>query len=81
MGQVRSSLHGRWSHVLVDESQDTNPCQFELVKALTGPGCNLFMVGDPDQVGHKGVRVGGCAWGLVGGSGVSGCGAVQGFRV
>lgn len=48
--QVRATLHQRWSHVLVDEGQDTNLCQFELVKQLTGLNSSLFMVGDPDQV-------------------------------
>lgn len=48
--QVRAELHRRWRHVLVDEGQDTNLCQFELVRQITGPNSKLFMVGDPDQV-------------------------------
>jgi hypothetical protein len=48
--QVAATLHKRWSHVLVDEGQDTNLCQFELVRQITGPHSKLFMVGDPDQV-------------------------------
>jgi superfamily I DNA/RNA helicase len=52
-GQVKAAVHARWSHVLVDESQDTNLCQFELVRALTSPSSSLFMVGDPDQVRVK----------------------------
>jgi superfamily I DNA/RNA helicase len=48
--QIKAAVHGRWQHVLVDESQDTNLCQFELVRTLTSPGSSLFMVGDPDQV-------------------------------
>ncbi|KAF8064493.1 uvrD [Scenedesmus sp. PABB004] len=47
--RVRAALHERWSHVLVDESQDTNPCQFALIRAITGPQSSLFMVGDADQ--------------------------------
>lgn len=48
--QVLSKLHGKWQHVLVDEGQDTNLCQFELVNQITGPQAHLCMVGDPDQV-------------------------------
>jgi superfamily I DNA/RNA helicase len=39
--------------VLVDEGQDTNLCQFELVRQITGPHSKLFMVGDPDQVRER----------------------------
>ncbi|KAF6254184.1 P-loop containing nucleoside triphosphate hydrolase protein [Scenedesmus sp. NREL 46B-D3] len=51
-------VHGRWQHVLVDESQDTNLCQFELVRQLTSPSSSLFMVGDPDQgiYGFRGAK-------------------------
>lgn len=48
--QVRSEIHRRWKHVHVDEGQDTNLCQFELVRQITGPDSTLYMVGDPDQV-------------------------------
>jgi DNA helicase II / ATP-dependent DNA helicase PcrA len=39
----------RFSHVLVDEYQDTNACQYEIVRALVGPDRNLCVVGDHDQ--------------------------------
>ena len=41
-----------WSHVCVDEFQDTNKVQFELLKLLVPPESNpdLFVVGDDDQV-------------------------------
>ncbi|KAL4420828.1 hypothetical protein ABPG75_010484 [Micractinium tetrahymenae] len=39
----------RFRHVLVDEFQDTNATQYELVKLLTLPRGDLFIVGDPDQ--------------------------------
>lgn len=52
--QVRAKLHQRWQHVLVDEGQDTNLCQFALINSITSPRASLFMVGDPDQVCVKG---------------------------
>ncbi|MGI5891619.1 MAG: ATP-dependent helicase [Bacillota bacterium] len=39
----------RFHHILVDEYQDTNHCQYCLIKLLTGQNGNLFVVGDPDQ--------------------------------
>ncbi len=39
----------RFSHILVDEFQDTNDVQYSLVKHLVGKENNLFVVGDPDQ--------------------------------
>jgi len=39
----------RFTHVLVDEFQDTNPVQFEIVKRLTAIHRNLVVVGDDDQ--------------------------------
>lgn len=48
--QIQGSIHRRWQHVLVDEVQDINLCQFELVKHIAGPRTKLLVVGDPDQV-------------------------------
>lgn len=53
---ARSHFQERYTHVLVDEFQDTDPLQVELVGALTdrdgvgypNPGA-LFVVGDPKQ--------------------------------
>ncbi len=39
----------RYVHILVDEFQDTNSAQYLLVKLLSGPDGNLFLVGDEDQ--------------------------------
>lgn len=44
---VRENLHRRWTHVLVDEFQDTSRTQLDLVKLLTST--SLFVVGDADQ--------------------------------
>ncbi|HYB42177.1 MAG TPA: UvrD-helicase domain-containing protein [Candidatus Methylomirabilis sp.] len=39
----------RWTHVLVDEYQDTNRAQYRIVRLLTQEHRNLCVVGDPDQ--------------------------------
>jgi ATP-dependent helicase/nuclease subunit A len=60
--EVRSCVQGRYTHLLVDEFQDTDPIQAEIMFYLTGqdksetdwrrlqprPG-SLFVVGDPKQ--------------------------------
>ena len=39
----------KFEHVLVDEYQDTNHCQYELVRFLAGEKKNVCVVGDDDQ--------------------------------
>lgn len=39
----------RWSHLLIDEYQDTNAVQYALVNLLVANHRNLCVVGDPDQ--------------------------------
>ncbi len=46
---VLPQLRARYSHVFVDEYQDTDPSQVALLRALAGDGRNLVVVGDPDQ--------------------------------
>ncbi len=46
---VRSELHHRFQHLLIDEYQDTNHAQYALIKALAGPKGNVVAVGDEDQ--------------------------------
>lgn len=46
---VRNKLQERYTHVLVDEFQDTNVAQYVLVKLIVGKHRNVFAVGDPDQ--------------------------------
>ncbi len=45
--------HERYTHVLVDEFQDTNTAQYTLVKLLAGKRANVFCVGDEDQSIYK----------------------------
>ncbi|MBN1304826.1 MAG: UvrD-helicase domain-containing protein [Anaerolineales bacterium] len=47
--EVREAYSQRFSHVLVDEFQDTNIAQYMLVKHLCSTHGNIFCVGDPDQ--------------------------------
>jgi DNA helicase II / ATP-dependent DNA helicase PcrA len=46
---VLQGYQQRFSHVLVDEYQDTNLAQYSLVKLLTQKSRNLCVVGDDDQ--------------------------------
>lgn len=46
---VKEALSQRWSHVHVDEYQDTNKVQFEIARILCGTTANLCVVGDIDQ--------------------------------
>lgn len=46
---VREKWQNRVRYLLVDEYQDTNACQYELVKQLTGARAMFTAVGDDDQ--------------------------------
>lgn len=39
----------QYPHILVDEFQDTNTVQYTMMRLLSGPNPDLFVVGDPDQ--------------------------------
>lgn len=56
---VQADLRRRWTHVFVDEYQDTDPAQVALLQALAGDGRHLVVVGDPDQsiYGFRGAEV------------------------
>ncbi len=47
--EVRAAYQRRYSHILVDEFQDTNKAQYELVGSLAQAHKNLYVVGDEDQ--------------------------------
>lgn len=49
IAEVRERWQSKMRHLLVDEFQDTSRAQLLMVKALTGPRCEIFCVGDDDQ--------------------------------
>jgi len=58
--ELRQRLSTRFTHLLVDESQDINAAQYELVRILAGAGEGLFVTGDSDQAifGFRGAHAG-----------------------
>lgn len=50
---VLARYRAQFSHLLVDEFQDTNWAQYELVKLLAEPRRNVTVVGDDDQAIYK----------------------------
>ncbi len=46
---VRKRYADRFKYMLVDEFQDTNPNQYQLIKAVAGEHKNITVVGDDDQ--------------------------------
>lgn len=48
-GPKAEALYPRFTHLLVDEFQDSNAVQFDLLSAWMARGGNLFVIGDPDQ--------------------------------
>ena len=57
---VLAEYHGRITHIMVDEYQDTNVAQYLWLRLLTGKDRNLCCVGDDDQsiYGWRGAEVG-----------------------
>ena len=47
--EIRERWQNRVRYLLIDEYQDTNACQYELVKHLTGARAMFTAVGDDDQ--------------------------------
>ena len=47
--EVRLKYQRRYTHILIDEYQDTNDVQYRLIKLLVSPSASLCVVGDPDQ--------------------------------
>jgi DNA helicase-2/ATP-dependent DNA helicase PcrA len=56
---LREHYRSRFSHILVDEFQDTNRLQYLWLRLLAGPGTAIFAVGDDDQsiYGFRGAEV------------------------
>lgn len=47
--EMRTEWQNKFTHILIDEFQDTDWCQYEICKLLTGAGARLTVVSDPDQ--------------------------------
>jgi DNA helicase-2/ATP-dependent DNA helicase PcrA len=46
---ILAHYRDQFSHIMVDEFQDTNTAQYDLIKLLAAPKNNLVAVGDDDQ--------------------------------
>jgi DNA helicase II / ATP-dependent DNA helicase PcrA len=57
--ELRRRLQNRFRYVLVDEFQDLNEAQLLMLHILWLPDCNVFVVGDDDQMiyGWRGAEV------------------------
>jgi superfamily I DNA/RNA helicase len=49
----KQRVRDRWTHVLVDEFQDTNGIQLELLRQIAGPHMRVTVVGDDCQTIHE----------------------------
>ena len=47
--ELRSEYDQRFRYLMVDEYQDTNPAQYQMVRALSIDEPNICAMGDPDQ--------------------------------
>lgn len=47
--EAREWCQNTWTHIHVDEYQDTNEVQYRIARALTGEQKNICVVGDSDQ--------------------------------
>jgi DNA helicase-2/ATP-dependent DNA helicase PcrA len=47
--EILSLLQDRWTHITIDEYQDTNRSQYEIARLLSGERKNICVVGDTDQ--------------------------------
>jgi len=47
--ETREKYQNQWSHLHIDEYQDTNAVQYEIAMRLVGKDRNIFVVGDGDQ--------------------------------
>ncbi len=47
--EVAQEISSRFSHLMVDEYQDTNPVQAEIIRLIAAPHQNVMVVGDDSQ--------------------------------
>jgi len=50
---ILEKYRARFKYILVDEFQDTNWAQYELIKILAAPRCNITVSSDDDQAIYK----------------------------
>lgn len=50
---LKEKYQRMFSHILIDEYQDTNTIQYEIIRILAAKHRNLFVVGDDDQSIYK----------------------------
>ncbi len=57
--QVLDQFQERYTYIMIDEYQDTNPIQYKLAKLLSDKHSNLCVVGDDDQsiYGWRGAEI------------------------
>jgi len=57
--EILNHYRNRFSHILVDEFQDTNSIQYAWIQMLAGDRSKLFVVGDDDQsiYGWRGAKI------------------------
>ena len=57
--EAASAIASRYSHILVDEYQDTNMAQYNIIKKLSAPHHNICVVGDDSQsiYGFRGAEI------------------------
>ncbi|WP_422661636.1 ATP-dependent helicase (plasmid) [Paenibacillus sp. EC2-1] len=57
--EVRRKFQKKYHYVMVDEYQDTNECQYRMIKLIVGRKNNLFVVGDDYQsiYGWRGANI------------------------
>lgn len=56
---VRRKFQNKYHYVMVDEYQDTNECQYRMIKRIVGKVNNIFVVGDDYQsiYGWRGANI------------------------
>ena len=56
--EILQGWQKRFQYILIDEFQDINRVQYEVIRMLTAPRYNLFVVGDDDQsiYGFRGAK-------------------------